>query len=150
MLTTVLIIDDDPKMREMLTSILENDGYSVEAVGNGKEALKICKKFPVDFALIDIELPDTKGTELLGILRDIRPKMIKIILTGHPTIENAVTAVNEKADAYILKPFKPADLLEMIKKLQAEKENKYLTVLKEVEQAKENTPVLNYSNPNRW
>ncbi len=150
MLTTILIVDDDPKMREMLTSILENEGYSVEAVDKGKEALKICKKVPIDFALIDIELPDTKGTQLLGVLGDIQPKMIKIILTGHPTIENAVIAVNEKADAYILKPFKPADLLGMIKKLQAEKENKYLTLLKEMEQAKENTPVFKYSNPNRW
>jgi DNA-binding response OmpR family regulator len=146
----VLIVDDDPKIREMLTSILENEGYSVEAVSDGKEALKTCKKFPIDFAIIDIELPDIKGTQLLGILRDIRPKMTKIILTGHPTVENAVIALNEKADAYILKPFKPADLLGLIKKLLVEKENNYLNMLKEVEQAKGNTPTFKYNNPTRW
>ena len=76
--------------------------------------------------------------------------MVKIIITGHPSIENAVTAVNEKADGYILKPFNPADLLEMIKKLIADKKNEYLTMLREIEQSKQNTPQIRYQNPDRW
>jgi DNA-binding NtrC family response regulator len=148
--TTVLIVDDDPKMRELLTSILENAGYIVETAGDGKEAVKACKKFPIDVALIDVELPDTKGTKLLGTLKELQPKMVKIIITGYPSIENAVTAVNEKADGYILKPFNPADLLEKIKKLITDKKNEYLTVLREVEQAKQNTPQTKYQNPDRW
>ena len=150
MLTTVLIIDDDPKMRELLTSILENATYIVETASNGKEAIKACKKSPIDVALIDIELPDTNGTRLLGNLKALQPKMVKIIITGHPSIENAVTAVNEKADGYILKPFNPSDLLEKIKKLIDDKKNEYLTIFKEVEQAKQNTPKLKYKNPEGW
>jgi DNA-binding NtrC family response regulator len=146
----VLIVDDDPEMRELLTSILENAGYIVETACDGKEAIKACKKFPIDVALIDVELPDTKGTKLLSTLKELQPKMVKIIITGHPSIENAVTAVNEKADGYILKPFNPADLLEMIKKLIADKKNEYLTMLREIEQAKENTPQFRYQNPDRW
>jgi DNA-binding NtrC family response regulator len=149
-LTTVLIIDDDPKMRELLTSILENATYIVETASNGKEAIKACKKSPIDVALIDIELPDTNGTRLLGNLKALQPKMVKIIITGHPSIENAVTAVNEKADGYILKPFNPSDLLEKIKKLIDDKKNEYLTIFKEVEQAKQNTPKLKYKNPEGW
>jgi DNA-binding NtrC family response regulator len=146
----VLIVDDDPEMRELLTSILENAGYIVETACDGKEAIKACKKFPIDVALIDVELPDTKGTKLLGTLKELQPKMVKIIITGHPSIENAVTAVNEKADGYILKPFNPPDLLEMIKKLIADKKNEYLTMLREIEQSKQNTPQIRYQNPDRW
>ena len=148
--TTVLIVDDDPKMRELLTSILENASYIVETASNGKEAIKTCKKFPIDVALIDIELPDMKGTQLLSTLKELQPKMVRIIITGYPSIENAVTAVNEKADGYILKPFNPADLLEKIKKLIADKKNEYLTMLREVEQAKQNTPQTKYQNPDKW
>ena len=148
--TTALIVDDDPKMRELLTSILETAGYVVETASNGKEAVKSCKKFPIDVALIDVELPDIKGTKLLSTLKELQPKMVKIIITGYPSIENAVTAVNEKADGYIIKPFNPADLLEMIKKLINDKKNEYLVVLKEIEQAKQNTPQIKYQNPNGW
>jgi DNA-binding NtrC family response regulator len=148
--TTILIVDDDPKMRELLTSILENAAYIVETARDGKEAIKTCKKFPFDVALIDVELPDMKGTKLLSILKALQPKMIKIIITGYPSVENAVTAVNEKADGYILKPFDPANLLEMIKKLIADKKNAYLTMFREVEQAKQHTPQIKYQNPDRW
>jgi DNA-binding NtrC family response regulator len=148
--TTVLIVDDDQKMRELLTSILENAGYIVETAGDGKEAIKACKKFPIDVALIDVELPDMKGTKLLSTLKELQPKMVKIIMTGYPSIENAVTAVNEKADGYMLKPFNPADLLEMIRKLIADKKNEYLAMFREVEQAKQNTPQFKYQNPNGW
>ena len=148
--STVLVVDDDPKMRELLTSILENAGYIVETAGDGKEAINACKRFPMDVALIDVELPDTKGTMLLSTLKELQPKMVRIIITGYPSIENAVTAVNEKADGYILKPFDPADLLEKIKKLIADKKHEYLVVLREVEEAKQKTPQFKYQNPDGW
>ena len=150
MITTVLIIDDDAQMQEVLASILSEAGYYVETANNGKEAIKICKESPIDVALIDVELPDTQGTKLLSNLKTLQPKMVKIIITGHPSIENAVTSVNEKADGYIVKPFNPPDLLEMIKKIQEEKKNEYLTVLREVEQAKQNTPLTKYKSPEKW
>jgi CheY-like chemotaxis protein len=60
MLANVLVVDDDPEMRKVLTSILEDEGYTVENAENGNQAIKICKKLPFDVALIDIELPDMK------------------------------------------------------------------------------------------
>ena len=150
MITTVLIVDDDPEMRELLTSILGDAGYFIETASSGKEAVKVCKDSPIDVALIDVELPDTKGTNLLSTIKALQPKMVKIIITGHPSIENAVTSVNERADGYIVKPFNPADLLEMIKRIQNDKKNEYLTVLKEMEQAKQNTPITKYISPDKW
>ncbi len=117
----MLIVDDDAEVRTLLTSILKDEGYSVDAVENGQNAVETCKKLQFDAALIDIDLPDMKGIQLLSILKKIQPSMVKIIITGHPSIENAVKAVNEKADGYLLKPFDAVELLETIKELIAEK-----------------------------
>ena len=100
-----LIVDDDQEVRKTLASILESVGYLVKSAENGKEAIHMCETTSFDFALIDIELPDIKGTELLHTLKQEQPKMVKIIITGHPTIENAARSVNEQADGYIMKPF---------------------------------------------
>jgi DNA-binding NtrC family response regulator len=134
----------------MLTEVLNDQGYSVETAANGKEALKICQKMPFDVALIDIELPDIKGTELLTKLKAIQPKMVNIIITGHPSIENAMKAVNEKADGYVLKPFEMPTLLATMKKLLDEKTNAYFAMLTEIEKAKEKTPISKYQHPDKW
>lgn len=150
LLTNILIVDDDTGVRDMLSSVLNDEGYSVEAVENGKKAIKACEKSPFDVALIDIELPDTKGTELLNRLKKMQPKMIRIIITGHPSIENAMKAVNERADGYVLKPFEVTELLEMIARLLTEKTNEYLRISTEVTREKESTPVVKYQRPDQW
>lgn len=150
MILSALVVDDDPDVRSMLSSILEDEGYSVETVDNGKQAIRTCERLPFDVALIDINLPDVKGTELLRKLKELQPKMVKIIITGHPSIENAVKALNEKSDGFISKPFDPQELLAMIKKLIVEKQNDYLQMLKEVEHAHKTNPFVKYQNPNNW
>jgi DNA-binding NtrC family response regulator len=150
LIINALIVDDDHEVRSMLTSILEDEGYLVETAENGKKAIFLCEKASFDVALIDIELPDIKGTALLAILKEKQPKMIKIIITGHPSIENAAKSVNEKADGYITKPFNVQELMGMIKKLIEEKSNAYLKMFAEVEQAKKNTPVFSYQHPDKW
>jgi DNA-binding NtrC family response regulator len=150
LLNSILIVDDDAGVRNMLSSVLSNEGYLVEAVKNGKEAIKTCEKSVFDVALIDVELPDIKGTELLNRLKKMQPKMIRIIITGHPSLESAMKAVNERADGYVLKPFEVAELLEMIKGLLTEKTNEYLRAFTEATRAKENTPVVKYQRPDKW
>ena len=150
MIANILIIDDDPQMRSMLSSILKEDGYSVETVENGKKAIKTCEKMPFDLALIDVNLPDIEGVELLPKLKQMQPKMVKIIITGSPSIDNAVKAVNEKPDGFILKPFNVPQLLEMIRKRLEEKKNEYFQMFTEVENAKKNKPIFSYDRPNKW
>ena len=149
LIESILIVDDDAEVRKMLATILGEEGYSVETAENGKQAIKTCEKLPFDVAFIDVDLPDIKGTELLHRLKEIQPKMVKIIITGHPSIENAMKAVNEKAEGYVLKPFNVAELLEMIKKLLAEKTNEYFHMFAEVERAKENAPLFKYQHPEK-
>jgi len=113
---SILVVDDDSEVRKTLSSILRNEGYSVETVENGKQAIKASERFPFDLALIDIKLPDLEGTDLLNKLKDKQPNMVKIIITGFPSLENAIKAINEGADGYVLKPFDVPKLLEAIRK----------------------------------
>jgi DNA-binding NtrC family response regulator len=149
LVNSILIVDDDVGVRNMLSSVLYDEGYLIEGMENGKEAIKACEESPFDVALIDIELPDMKGTELLDRLKKLQPKMIRIIITGHPSIENAMKAVNERADGYMLKPFEVTELLKMIAKLLTERMNEYLRISTEITRAKENTPPVKYLRPER-
>jgi DNA-binding NtrC family response regulator len=121
----ILIVDDDENIRKVLLAILEDKGYTVESVGTAREAVEKSKRKFYNLALIDIRLPDMEGIELLTKMGDTTPKMRKIIVTGYPTLQNAVDAVNKGADAYIVKPFDVEKVLTTIdhqlKKQQEEK-----------------------------
>jgi two-component system NtrC family response regulator len=123
----ILIVDDDENIRKVLTTILEDEGYIIESVGTAKKAIaKTGKKF-YNLALIDIRLPDMEGIELLTRMTDTVPKMRKIIITGYPTLQNAVEAVNRGADAYIIKPFDVKKALRTIEEelIKQEEEKRY-------------------------
>jgi len=123
----ILIVDDDEDIRKVLTTILEDEGYIVESVGTAKKAIvKTGKKF-YNLALIDVRLPDMEGIELLTRMKDTTPKMRKIIITGYPTLQNAVEAVNRGADAYIIKPFDMKKTLRTIEEelMKQEEEKRY-------------------------
>jgi len=111
----ILIVDDDENIRKVLTTILEDEGYIVESVENAKKAIEKTKKKYYNLALIDIRLPDMEGIELLTKIKDTTPKMRKIIITGYPTLKNAIEAVNRGADAYMLKPFQMEKVLSIIR-----------------------------------
>jgi DNA-binding NtrC family response regulator len=132
---SVLVVDDDDGVRKVLSSILSEKGYLVVAVENGKQALRASEKEYFDVALIDVELPDINGTELLRKLKEKQPNIIKIIVTGFPSLENAIKAVNEGADGFVLKPFDSEKLLETIRKHLDEKAAENLRVRMEIEES---------------
>jgi DNA-binding NtrC family response regulator len=111
----ILVVDDDESIRKVLTAILEDQGYTVESVDTAKKAIQKTKRKTYNLALIDIRLPDMEGIQLLIRMRDTTPKIRKIIITGYPTLKNAVEAVNKGADAYIVKPFDMERVLKTIK-----------------------------------
>jgi DNA-binding NtrC family response regulator len=111
----ILVIDDDENIRKVLATILEDEGYGVESVDTGRKAIEKTKRNFYNLALIDVRLPDMEGIELLTRMKDTTPKMRKIIITGYPTLQNAVEAVNKGADAYVMKPFDVENVLKQIK-----------------------------------
>ena len=121
----IIVVDDDEGIRKVLKTILEEEGYVVDTAENGKEAIKKSNAKFYNLALIDIRLPDMEGTKLLSAIKETTPKMVKIIITGYPSLQNAIEAVNKDADAYILKPFDMGKVLNKIREhLKKQKEAK--------------------------
>ena len=130
----ILIVDDDESIREVLTSILTDEGYIVDAVDTGEKAIKATHEKFYNLVLIDIRLPDMEGTKLLTELKDTVPRMRKIIITGYPTLQNAIEAVNRGADAYIVKPINMDEALKTIREqLRKQAEEKKYSEQKMVE-----------------
>ena len=122
----ILVIDDDTPIRETLSLALETAGFKVDTAKNGKEAIAKSQENFYNLAIVDWRLPDIEGTKLLGDLKETTPRMAKILLTGFPSMDNAIDAVNNAADAFLVKPVKLENLVakikELLKKQEAEKE----------------------------
>ena len=112
----ILVVDDNLKVRRTLTEILEKEGYVVETVGSGKQAIDKCETRFFNVVLIDIRLPDMVGTELIDRLKKTEPGMVRIIITGYPSLEGTIEAINRGADGYVVKPFEVDSLLAIIEK----------------------------------
>jgi len=124
----ILIVDDDKDIRRVLTEILEGEGYFVDSVGAGVEAVRKTEEKFYNLALIDIRLPDMEGVELLTKIKETKPKMRKVIITGYPTLQNAVEALNKGVDAYIMKPLDMDKMLATIKEqLEKQREEQEMT-----------------------
>jgi len=111
----ILVVDDDESVRQTFKVILEEQKYVVDTAESGREAIEKSHKNFYNAALIDIRLPDMEGTKLLTAMKETTPKMVKIIITGYPALQNAVEAVNKGADAYVLKPPKMKEVLSILK-----------------------------------
>ncbi|MCW3983334.1 MAG: response regulator [Candidatus Bathyarchaeota archaeon] len=119
----ILVVDDDETIRTTMKAILQDEGYQVDLAATGKEAIQKTQEKPYNVALLDIRLPDMEGVELLKLLKDGVPRTRKIMVTGYPSMQNAISALNKNADAYLLKPVDVEKLLATVKEqLQAQKE----------------------------
>ncbi len=123
----ILVIDDDRVIRQTIAVTLEDEGYSVDTAENGREAIEKANANFYNLAIVDWRLPDFEGTKLLHKLKETTPKMARIMLTGYPSMNNAIEAVNERADAFLTKPVAIEKLLAKMKELLElqEEENKY-------------------------
>ena len=121
-------MEDDENIRKTLSNILQQKGYKTDTAKSGKEAEQKAKTNFYNLALLDIKLPDMEGTQLLAKLHKNTPKMVKIMVTGYPSLENAMEALNQGADAYVTKPVKPAKLLALIEeKLEEQRQAEKMT-----------------------
>ncbi len=121
----ILIVDDDETIRITMKAILEDEGYIVDLAASGKEAVQKTNETVYNLALLDIRLPDMEGVELLKLMKETVPRTRKIMVTGYPSIQNAISAVNKNADAYLLKPVDVEKLLENVEKqLQAQEDER--------------------------
>ena len=100
----ILIVDDDESTRTTLVRLFEVRGYEVELAGAGREALKMAQEQPFGLALLDLNLRDMDGIELLASLRKTHPDLAIIIVTAHTSSDVVIRALNEGASSCIMKP----------------------------------------------
>ena len=148
----ILIVDDDENITTVFRVNLESNGYEVETAKNGAEALEKIGRMFFNLALVDIRLPDMEGTDLLELLRETAPKMRMIIVTGFPSLQNAINAVNKGADGYLLKPVDIKQLLKTIEEqLRKQQEDEKYTEEKVEEyieaRARELETLIKYHKP---
>jgi two-component system, NtrC family, response regulator AtoC len=115
----ILIVDDEPFIRENLERILAEDGYAPISTDNAEGAIRQMGEQEIDLVLLDLNLGSQSGLEVLKSLREIDPQVLVIIITGYGTVESAVEALKMGAYDYIKKPFK-ADAIRLIVKLALE------------------------------
>jgi DNA-binding response OmpR family regulator len=108
---TILVVDDDKSILRTFTRILQKSGYEIDVAETGREAMDKAENQHYDLALVDIRLPDMDGTDLLAKLKKRLQNTVKIMITGFPSLETGVKALDEGADAYLVKPVKPQELL---------------------------------------
>lgn len=113
---TIIIIDDDKFILNVFSRILQKQGYNVDVVETGQETLEKMNEKKYDLALIDVNLPDINGIDLVSKLNSINPDLIKIVITGFPSIEDATNAMDQGVIAYLVKPVKSEELIELIAK----------------------------------
>jgi DNA-binding response OmpR family regulator len=119
---TILVVDDDKSILRTFTRILQKNGYEIDSAETGKEAIEKADSRHYDLALVDIRLPDMDGTDLLAKIKKQLQSTIKIMITGFPSLESGVKALDGGADAYLVKPVKPEELLMLIEEKLKNKE----------------------------
>lgn len=112
----VLIADDEPRIRRIMTLLLQEEGYEVKAVSNGREAVVETASFNPDVVLLDQQMPVMTGTEALEKIHLSRPNQVIIMITAFGTISLAVDVVKKGAYDFVEKPFDNNDLLLKVKR----------------------------------
>jgi two-component system response regulator AtoC len=103
----VLVVDDEPDVRDLLVEYFEERGYGVVAVGDGRAALAEIERNPSRYGLVvtDLQLPGVDGLAVLSAARQANPSTVVIIVTGYASLDSAVQAVRLGAYDYLTKPF---------------------------------------------
>lgn len=127
----ILLVDDETNIREGLKAILQKDGHEVRDAASAAEALDILAYYEAETAVLDIRMPGMLGTELLAALKARKPHLAVVMLTGHGTLETAMTSVKGGAFDYLLKPAKPDTLRDVVRRalIEARRQREQTTLL---------------------
>lgn len=112
---TILIVDDEPDVREVLEEYFVSNGYNALAVESASAARKLAAQHPIDLALVDIHMPGEDGLSLARHLREHYRSMAIVMLTSAGTVVDRIVGLEMGADDYVAKPFDPRELLARIK-----------------------------------
>jgi len=106
----ILVIDDERTLRESCKTVLDAEGYRVEACGSGEEALRLVKRRRFDIVMVDLYMTEVSGMELLRAILEAAPETIVIVMTGNPSVASNIEALRAGAWDYLPKPFSATHL----------------------------------------
>jgi len=110
----VLLVEDDRSLREALADTLLLAGHDYHAVGSAEEALQAVERDAFSLVVSDVNMPGMDGHQLLGLLRARQPQLPVLLMTAHGAVERAVDAMRQGAADYLVKPFEPKALLDLV------------------------------------
>lgn len=113
---TILVVDDDPQMRESVSMLLSACGHDMVTAENGEQAIEKFQQTDIDVVLTDIRMPGISGVELAERLHDLNPELPVILMTAYAEIDVSVDALHKGAFDFIIKPYKPDYLIRAIGK----------------------------------
>jgi two-component system response regulator PilR (NtrC family) len=112
---SILVVDDEEVMRDVLQSLLLQAGYEVSLAENAQQAMELVKKRSFGAAILDVMLPDVGGIELLEELKKLDADLVVLMITAFASVETAITAMKKGAFDYVTKPFKHEEVLHILR-----------------------------------
>ncbi|MCG8429180.1 MAG: sigma-54 dependent transcriptional regulator [Chromatiales bacterium] len=129
--TTLLVVEDDPTLREAISDTLELADYRVIAVGDGQAALRALKQQAIGMVISDVQMQPMDGNELLARIKNSHPDIPVLLMTAYGNIEKAVSAMRDGAVDYLAKPFEPELLLKKVRKSAIHRQSEGCSVIAE-------------------
>jgi DNA-binding NtrC family response regulator len=112
---SILVVDDEDIMREILEKLLTREGYHVRVAASGEEGLELAKSFPFDAVIVDVMMPGMDGLTLLEELKKLDEELPALMVTAFASVETAIAAMKRGAFDYITKPFKNDEVLVVVR-----------------------------------
>jgi two-component system, NtrC family, response regulator AtoC len=112
----ILVVDDEPNLRRVLSAQLDRDGYDVHTAEDGEQGLAILEEHHIDLVITDLRMPKVDGMALLRRALELDPDLPVVMITAHGTVDNAVEALKTGAFDYITKPFDQAEVRAIVRK----------------------------------
>jgi len=112
---SILVVDDEEIMREILDTLLAREGYHVRLASNAEEGLDMARSFPFDAAIVDVMMPGMDGLAMLEELKKLDDELPVLMVTAFASVETAITAMKRGAFDYITKPFKNDEVLVVVR-----------------------------------
>src|SRR4030042_6307741 len=107
----LLVVDDEPSVRDSLQGILEQEGQQVSTAGSGEEALALLSEHSFDLILLDLKMPGIDGLEVMKGAKRPAPDTVVIMLTAYGTLDSAIGALRHGAHDYLLKPCRVGEIV---------------------------------------
>jgi DNA-binding NtrC family response regulator len=112
---SILVIDDEEVMRDVMTTLLTEAGYRVTLASDGAEGLNLARKGSFDAAIVDVMLPEVSGLEVLDEIKKTDPDLVVLMITAYASVETAIQAIKKGAFDYVTKPFKHEEVLHILR-----------------------------------